>query len=314
MRKKRNPYKKKLLAKHSSVKRFIAAAVMFCAVVVALLTATVFYRRYEEDKRKQAVLKSMIPPYYDPKVFFTPKDILQSRLSQDTIKIPARFDIPVLMYHYVEYVKDLDDIVKIKLDILPHVFESQIKTLHDNNFKTYFVKDIPEIINSNIIPSKKSVVLTFDDGYEDFYTVVYPILKKYQMKATVYVIYDYIGWKGFMNESQIKEIASSNLVEIGSHTLDHVYLKSVVKDLAEKQIKNSKVLLEQMFGFPVYTFAFPYGAFSQESLDIVKEAGYTAAVSVISGSEQSETNLFYLSRLRPGIFNSRFASQIVNTK
>ncbi|KKQ01449.1 MAG: Polysaccharide deacetylase [Candidatus Roizmanbacteria bacterium GW2011_GWA2_36_23] len=218
------------------------------------------------------------------------------------------------MYHYVEYVKDLDDIVKIKLDILPHVFESQIKTLHDNNFKTYFVKDIPEIINSNIIPSKKSVVLTFDDGYEDFYTVVYPILKKYQMKATVYVIYDYIGWKGFMNESQIKEIASSNLVEIGSHTLDHVYLKSVVKDLAEKQIKNSKVLLEQMFGFPVYTFAFPYGAFSQESLDIVKEAGYTAAVSVISGSEQSETNLFYLSRLRPGIFNSRFASQIVNTK
>jgi peptidoglycan/xylan/chitin deacetylase (PgdA/CDA1 family) len=122
------------------------------------------------------------------------------------------------------------------------------------------------------------------------------------MRATLYVIYDYIGRKGFLNEQQIRELIDSDLVEIGSHTLDHVYLKVAPKNYADRQIIESKKKFEERFGIKISTFAYPYGAFNDDNIETVQKAGYTAAVSVISGEMQSKDNLFYLSRIRPGLF------------
>ena len=206
------------------------------------------------------------------------------------------------MYHYVEYVKDDGDLIRKKLDIVPSLFEAHLQTLRKANYETYFVKDIPDILDGTIHYSTQSAILTFDDGYEDFYTDVFPLLKKYHMRATIYVIYDYIGRKGFLNEEQIKTLAESDLIEIGSHTLDHIYLKQAPKDYADKQIIESKKKFEEKFGIKIYTFAYPYGAFNNDNIASVQKAGYTAAVSVISGEMQSKDNLFYLNRIRPGLF------------
>ncbi|PIS15775.1 hypothetical protein COT62_01915 [Candidatus Roizmanbacteria bacterium CG09_land_8_20_14_0_10_41_9] len=238
----------------------------------------------------------VIAPYYDPEVFLKPEGLTNSSSRS------AKLKIPIIMYHYVEQVKDHGDFVRKSLNINPHLFEQQIVNLKEQGYSDYFVKDIPDILAGVVNYASSSAVLTFDDGYEDFYTVVFPLLKKYNMRATVYIAYNFIGKKGFLTENQIRELIESDLVEIGSHTLDHVSLKSARPDVAKEQIFGSKEKLEERFGIKIKTFAYPYGSFDAAAERLVKEASYSAAVSVIPGSLQSQDNLFYLSRIRPGLF------------
>ncbi len=283
-------------------KKSIFPKQLFIGILLGIGISTAIFGVYSWSKAMRKKPTVFVPPYYDPKVFQKPAGLIKPTIASDSagLQEEVKIQLPIVMYHYVEYVKDLSDIIRQKLDINPFLFGNQIKTLHDEGFRTYFVKDIPDLLADKIIPSKKSVILTFDDGYEDFYYDVFPVLKKYQMKATIYVIYNYIGRKGFLNEAEIKELLASGLVELGSHTLDHAYLKQMPQEEAEKQIVESKKLLEEKFGVPIESFAYPFGAFTQESIDLVKKAKYTVAVSVISGITQSEENLFYLSRVRAG--------------
>jgi peptidoglycan/xylan/chitin deacetylase (PgdA/CDA1 family) len=246
-------------------------------------------------QKKLNALDNIVAPYYEKSAFNIPKDI-----SKNNNKKSAK--IPIIMYHYVEYVKDAGDLIRKRLDVTPASFEEQLKSLRKAHYETYYVKEVPAILDGTIHYSTQSAILSFDDGYEDFYTDVFPLLKKYHMRATLYVIYDYIGRKGFLNEQQIRELIESDLVEIGSHTLDHIYLKIAPKEYADKQIIESKKKFEETFGIKIKTFAYPYGAFNNDNIETVKKAGYTAAVSVISGVMQSEENLFYMSRIRPGLF------------
>jgi peptidoglycan/xylan/chitin deacetylase (PgdA/CDA1 family) len=269
-------------------------------LLLALLGVVIFF--YFKERKQVVYLQSLIQkqenivaPYYEKDVFTIPTD-LNKNSKVEKIKIP------MIMYHYVEYVKDDGDLIRRQLNIVPSLFEGHLQALRKANYETYFVRDVPAILSDSVRYSTQSAILTFDDGYEDFYTVVFPLLKKYHMRATVYIIYDYIGRTGFLNEKQIQELAESDLVEIGSHTLDHVYLKQAPDLYAEKQIIESKKLFEDRFHIKIKTFAYPYGAFNAKNIESVKKAGYTAAVSVISGVMQDKDNLFYLSRIRPGLF------------
>lgn len=268
---------------------------LVCLLIVSALFVNEKMNTLKLTKRLTA-LDTIVAPYYDKEVF-NPPAFLRNKGTKN-----KRTKIPIIMYHYVEYVKDTKDIVRKKLSITPRVFEEHLRTLKDAHYETYFVKDVPQILDGTIDYSTQSAILSFDDGYEDFYTDVFPLLKKYNMRATLYIITNYIGKKGFLNESQIRELIESNLVEIGSHTQDHVYLKVSPKDYADEQIRESKKMLEETFNIKVKTFAYPYGAFNEYALGAVKEAGYTAAVSVIPGQMQSRDNLFFLSRIRPELF------------
>ncbi len=262
-------------------------------------------RRHKKDKSDS----NIIAPYYDKKAFQLSEDLKAKATSSATIN--EKVKIPIIMYHYVEYVKDINDLIRKKLNINPALFDGHLKGLKEAGYKTYFVKDVSDILDGKINYSTQSAMLTFDDGYEDFYTDVFPLLKKYQMKATMYIVYDFIGRKGFMNEEEIKEILASGLVELGSHTLDHLYLKYLPESTQRKQVIESKQKLEETFGIKVKTFAYPYGAFSEETVNFVKEAGYIAAVTVIPGMQQSKENLFYISRVRPGIFTPQTIVKVI---
>jgi peptidoglycan/xylan/chitin deacetylase (PgdA/CDA1 family) len=280
------------------------------AFILGFVLALVFFHLFKKEKTKGEVTSfnnHFEPPYYEKKVFQLPKEL------EKKASVSATLKIPIIMYHYVEYIKDVEDLIKKRLDINPDLFEGQLKALKEASYKTYFVREIPDILEGKIEYSSRSAVLTFDDGYKDFYTVVFPLLKKYQMKATIYVIANFIGKPGFMNEKEIKEVLDSGLVELGSHTLDHLYLKLIPQTVARKQIFESKKVLEEKFKVKVETFAYPYGAFSKKTVDLVKEAGYKAAVSVIPSMIQSEENLFYLSRVRPGIFTPKTMIKVIES-
>ncbi|MBI5451894.1 polysaccharide deacetylase family protein [Candidatus Gottesmanbacteria bacterium] len=304
------------MAKKNSIKKDRHHIIYIIAgfAIGAILTGGTFggYWLKIKSDAKNSNSGGIIAPYYNQSAFHLPKELENKKISSDSSVLSTyQVKLPIIMYHYIEYVKDAGDLIRKKLDITPANFENQLKSLKEAGFTTYFVRDIPGLFHTKSRLSSKDVILTFDDGYEDFYTDAFPILKKYQMKATLYVVNNFIGLKGYLNEGEVREIIDSGLVEIGAHTLDHVYLKRAPLSYARKQIFESKKLLEDKFGIKVDTFAYPYGAFSKEVADLVKEASYTAAVSVIPGAYQSEENLFYLSRIRPGIFMGRDTGKIL---
>lgn len=229
--------------------------------------------------------------------FKIPEDVLKEKIATVSAK---NFRLPIIMYHYVEYVQDKNDKLRIALNTTPSVLDWQIKSLTDNHYNFFFARDVPDIISGKITLPAKPIFLTFDDGYEDFYYYAFPILKKYQTKATIYIMYNFLNRRGYLNVSQVKEIIKSGLVEVASHTLDHYYLKNSKESTAWSEIYDNKIQLEKLFKISVPSFAYPYGAFDEPSLELVKKAGHTNAVSVIPGTYQSENNLFYLSRIRPG--------------
>jgi len=215
-----------------------------------------------------------------------------------------KFNIPIITYHYVEIVQNKDDFIRERLSIKPDTFEAQLKTLKRLNYQTVWVKEIPKIVTSNKNLENKPIALTFDDAYGDFYTDVFPLIKKYNTKVTLYVISDFINRPNYMTSSQLTEVIKSGLVEIGAHSVNHLDLPSVSEEVANYQIVTSKESLENTYKIKIETFCYPYGFYNDKVAKMVQDAGYTAAVSEVANTTQSKSNLFYLSRIRVGGFDS----------
>lgn len=233
------------------------------------------------------------------------KDVNPSNASSSASEISRanleRIKLPIILYHYLENVADKNDTLRVKMNIRPEIFEEQLASLKKSGYETVFVRDIPSLIESKAAQSKR-VALTFDDGYEDFYTDAFPLLKKHNAKATVYIIVDFIGRPGYLTSPQIEELASSGLVEIGSHTLTHRDLTKLAAGEAAREIEQSKSRLEGEFKISVSSFAYPYGRLNNSLVDLSASAGYSAAVSTVEGWMQSSKERFKLPRLRAGQF------------
>jgi peptidoglycan/xylan/chitin deacetylase (PgdA/CDA1 family) len=252
--------------------------------IVLILTIFLFY--------KNSGFRQSIPD-----VVKIPDEVQQSIKN---VKPQKTFRVPILMYHYVEYVKDQGDTIRKSLNLEPHVFDLEIKTLKEAGYSFITLSDLAEALdNKRSLPSK-SIVLTFDDGYRDFYTDVYPILKKYQVKAVVFVIPNFIDRPDNLTGPMISEISKSGLVEIGAHTMNHSYLSGLPLERMRYEVEQSREYLEKAFNIKVTSFAYPYGAFDNASIDMVKKSGFTAAVSTIPGVFAQDINRLFLYRVRPG--------------
>ncbi|HVZ59136.1 MAG TPA: polysaccharide deacetylase family protein [Patescibacteria group bacterium] len=212
----------------------------------------------------------------------------------------ASYEIPILMYHYVEIVKDPKDTIRQSLDILPNAFAAQVQTLKQNNFTFLTMAEVADIIDGVMPLPKRPVVITFDDGYRDFYTDVFPIITKEKIPVVAYLVPGFFDQPNYLLTSQVKEIAKSPYVEIGAHTMHHVWLKGVSPVFAQREIAQSKYQLEDLIHKPVVSFAYPYGAFDNNAIDLVKKAGFRTAVSTIPGMQVTQENRFFLFRIRPG--------------
>lgn len=278
-------------------KKHIIALLMFIAAL------TFFACKYYYIFYKNITDKPKNYNYYEKSAFIPPKKIIQksAKLSVEKIKVP------ILLYHYVEIVTDARDTIRKSLNINPNVFEKQIQTLLENSYTPIFIDELADYLDGKMELPKKPVILTFDDGYGDFYTDVFPILTKYKVKATIYVVPGFLDKINYMTTKQIQEVASSSgIVEIASHTMHHINLKYVKTEIVRKEIFESKDKLEKLIGRSVTNFAYPYGGFNEETEKLVEQAGYKTAASVVAGSYQSAGNRFYLFRLRPGARTGKF--------
>jgi peptidoglycan/xylan/chitin deacetylase (PgdA/CDA1 family) len=207
--------------------------------------------------------------------------------------------VPILYYHYIRINPNPRDRVGFGLSTPPAAFRAQMQYLADHGFHIVSLHQaVMAIQNHGGLPSR-SVVLTFDDGYADFFSNAVPILQSYGFTATSFVITGRMGWGGFMTPSQIVAVDSMGFT-IGAHTVDHVALAAQVPARASWEIKQSQVTLEALLGHPVRDFAYPYGSFNQYDMGQARSLGFETAVSTLSGTWHSAGQLFGLSRLRVG--------------
>ncbi len=224
-------------------------------------------------------------------------NVLGANTSLNTA-VEASIRIPIFLYHYVEYVHN--DPGRQKLNIPPNVLISQIETLKNAGYTFITPDDLESALSRKEKLPQKVVMLTFDDGYMDFYTNVFPILQKEQVKVIFYIVPNFLDRPNFMFTFQLKEVAKSPFVEIGAHTMDHFALAGMHTKKATYEIAQSRKILQEMLHLSINSFAYPYGSFDQTIIQIVKNAGFSNAVSTIPGIVQTQENKYFLYRLRPG--------------
>lgn len=206
--------------------------------------------------------------------------------------LSGHYVAPIMMYHSVGYTEELKSNT-----VSPQNFEWQMAYLKDHRYRVLSFDELVRLtVNGEPLP-RKSVVITFDDAYEDNYTYAFGILKKYGYPAIIFSPSDLIGQKEYLNWEQVREMAKSGIT-FGSHTRLHSYLPDLSVEKQREEIIGSKRVLEEHLGAAVDYFAYPIGGFSESIKQIVKEAGYKGAAATNRGYDRFNKDVFELNRIR----------------
>jgi peptidoglycan/xylan/chitin deacetylase (PgdA/CDA1 family) len=182
----------------------------------------------------------------------------------------------VLLYHSVT-----DEDGGPEPSISRRLFRRQMAFLSAHGYETVFVRDVVGRYESAQPVPSTWVALTFDAGYEDFYRNVYPVLEQYRLKATLFVIVSGVGMEGGVTWDQLRQMRRSGLVEIGSHSYDHVADQCLPAAQAREDEAKAKAALEANLGTEITTYAYPYGAYSERAARMLQALGYRGAVGIV---------------------------------
>ena len=201
-------------------------------------------------------------------------------ITPQTFQNKFEVDTPIMIYHRITVDPDILNNAEVKsesLALTPAKFETDIKNFQDLGYAFEYPSDILAELNNK--KDVKNIVISIDDGVEDVYQNVFPVLKKYNAHAILYIISGVINDDGYMTYDQIKEMLDSGLVKLGAHTVNHAQLDKLSVSDQRYEIAKSKFDLEYMFHQKITDFAFPYGMYNDDTLKLVEEAGFETAVN-----------------------------------
>ncbi len=213
--------------------------------------------------------------------------------------------ISVLMYHQIGRFSPMKEHRSTYCEISR--FKSQMWFLKFFGYKVISIEELIGIIKGEEIPPKRAVVLTFDDGYTNFYQFAYPVLKKYKFPAIVYILSNLMGKKAIWFEKDGRNspplldrnqivILKNKGIYFGSHGRNHLKLAQISFYKAKQEIQSSKQELEKCLGFPIKHFCYPYGNLNEQVKKIVKDSGYISAMSCFRGSVYPGCDLLEIPR------------------
>jgi peptidoglycan/xylan/chitin deacetylase (PgdA/CDA1 family) len=245
--------------------------------------------------------------------------------------------IPILMYHSIS-----DEPEKghpyFWINTSPKVFAEHMQFLHDNNYKVISLSEAVRLIESSslnsvvsdnkakigprslhatpfTLNSDKFVVLTFDDGYRDFYTEAFPVLQQYGFTATVFLPTSFIdtgkklGLKGkeHLNWAEVVELEREGIT-FGSHTVTHPQLSFLKRNQIESEVKESKGIIEDKIGKSIESFSYPFAFLEDREFkkflgETLERAGYNNGVSTRIGTVTNGEDRFFLKRIPVNSFD-----------
>jgi peptidoglycan/xylan/chitin deacetylase (PgdA/CDA1 family) len=227
--------------------------------------------------------------------------------------------IPVLMYHHINPHKG--DMVTIR----PEVFEGQMEYLHRAGYKTLKMDELLSYINGELKLQQKAAVVTFDDGWLDNYIYAFPVLEKYKINATIFVITDRTerasknktvipasvanhnesklliekneDYRVVLNWELIKEMTDSGLVEFYSHTRSHAKCNGLSENELLEELGGSKKIIEERLNKPCPYLCWPYGKYNKTAVQIAKDIGYKAIFTTNHGIVKKDSDPFAIKRV-----------------
>ena len=210
----------------------------------------------------------------------------------------ADLEIPIFLYHHI--VKQESEIQFDYMQTTEETFEKQIDGLKKLGYHFISYQDLIDYKDGRKAISKNSCVLTFDDGGEDIYTNAYPILQKENIPFTMFIITDSVGKEGCANWEQLKEMQDSGLALIASHSTNHTeFDKLTVEETLQNENESYKTIEENLGEQKVKIFTYPYGLYSEEQLEPLKEAGYIINLTDNKINKSKNLNLYGLHRCYP---------------
>ncbi len=205
--------------------------------------------------------------------------------------------VPILMYHYIRVNPVASDRAGFLLSVTPADFAAQARFLAEHGFTTVTMAQVRAYVRDGTPLPKKPVALTFDDGYDDAYTVARPILEQEREVATFYVVTGFLERRHYLTWSQVLALDREGM-EIGSHTVHHASLPTLGGMLRQFELVASREALEAHLGHPVLDFCYPGGQLDAATELAVRQTGYLSATTTASGRATRGDDPFRLPRLR----------------
>lgn len=239
--------------------------------------------------------------YLDSKenhVFYTPLP--------DVSKIPNGRKVPVMMYHATgePFTGGITELFVSAANL-----EAQLKYIKQNGFSAIWFEDLPKLSSY-----QRPVILTFDDGYKDNYTVLFPLLKKYNIKATIFIFPNNIGTNSnFLTWDMVREMQASGLVSFQSHTMSHSDLDRLSESQQRIELEESKRIITEKTGRECFVLCYPSGKYNNTTLYLAKQS-YLFGIKMNGNLYTTGTNRYLVPRyyVARSTTLSAFASMITH--
>jgi peptidoglycan/xylan/chitin deacetylase (PgdA/CDA1 family) len=244
--------------------------------------------------------------------------------------MPNNFAMPVLMYHHVNPEGNF-------INVKPDIFEGHLRLIKSNGYTTLDSEDFLSVINGDKPVPPKPIMITFDDGWLDNWLFAFLLLKKYQMKAIIFVITSQLADNGkrqradegavsplpvhkecqkfveqgrgdevMLSWDELREMGKSGLVDIQSHTHTHQRWDKINSDdeqrrkILDEELRISKRLIEEGLGKKCRAVCWPWGKYSEEYIELAKSSGYELMFTTEKGTNTQDTEPWRIKRLTIG--------------
>jgi len=198
--------------------------------------------------------------------------------------------IPILMYHQIAETNLNDD--PLQLGVSPYQFAAQMAFLTKHGIRSLSLDQFQQQTQQQTQP-QKAVVISFDDGFADNYHNAFPILQQYGLTASIFLVSQRVGqqrdWEQtpvpLLNWQQIQEM-SAHGIEFQSHTAHHIDMRETANDLVKQDLILSKQTIEDTLGKAVNHLAYPYGRYTDKSIELAQSCGYQHAYAAGMANNQ----------------------------
>jgi len=205
--------------------------------------------------------------------------------------------VPILMYHRIDTRLSAHDPVTVHLTVMAAQFEAQLRLLSQAGYRSLTLDELVDALTRAVAPPPRRAVLTFDDGYEDNYTVAFPLLRRYGWTAAFFVVTSTVGTRDHLTVAEIREMARAGMA-IESHGQHHIDFSRLPLPVARGELERSRALIARWTGRPVRFFAYPAGRFTPALVQLLRQVGYRGAVTEIPGFVTASSHPFTLERVR----------------